>query len=32
MFNPKQKRIICIVIAAVMIVPICISAVYMFIQ
>lgn len=32
MFNPKQKKIICIVIAAAMIVPICISVAYMFIQ
>lgn len=30
MFNAKQKRIICIVVAAAMIVPICLSIVGMF--
>lgn len=32
MFGPKQKKIICIVIAVAMIVPVCISIAYMFIQ
>ncbi len=32
MFNQKQKRIICIVVAVAMIVPLAISIAYMFIQ
>lgn len=32
MFNQKQKRIICIVVAAAMVVPLAISIAYMFIQ
>ncbi len=32
MFGQKQKKIICIVIAIAMIVPVCISVAYMFMQ
>lgn len=32
MFNPKQKRIICIILAVAMVVPVCISIVSMFMQ